>query len=106
MVMPKVEIAVAGTQNRNTLNTLLPTRLAARSRKKNKVPRIQNKGVDGVAVNPPAVADNPVAFEVEICRMENMSPGANSAKNIPARALTIPRRPMKATPQITLQCSG
>jgi hypothetical protein len=78
VAIPKVEIAVAGTQNRSTLNTLLPSRLAARNRKKNKIARIKNKGVNRVAVNPPAVADNPVAFEVEIFRMENMSPGTNS----------------------------
>lgn len=101
MAMPKAEIAVAGTQKRNTLNTLLPSRLAAKNRKKNKIARIQNEGVNRIVVNPPAVADNPFAFEVEIFRIENMSPGANSAINIPAGALTIPRRPMKATSAIT-----
>jgi hypothetical protein len=44
---------------------------------KNKSAKIQNNGVNRVAVNPPAVADNPVAFEVEIFRIEIMSPGAN-----------------------------
>jgi hypothetical protein len=99
MATPNVEIAVAGTHNKNALNTLLPSRLAARNRKKNKIAKTQNKGVNRIPVNPPAVADNPVAFEVETLRMENMSPGANSATNIPARALTIPRIPMKTTPQ-------
>ncbi len=64
--MATVETVSIGIQNRNTLNSLLSSRLAQKNNAKNRAARIQNSSEKILSTSPPATAASPVAFSVLI----------------------------------------
>ena len=60
--MQRTETVSVGIQNKNTLKTLLLSRLAEKNNAKNRAARIQNRGEKALSASPPAIAASPVAF--------------------------------------------
>src|SRR6266480_2079325 len=88
--MATVETVSVGIQNRNTLNSLLSSRLAQKNNAKNRAARIQNSSEKILSTSPPATAASPVAFSVLIPLKTDHEPGTNSARNNAASPLRMP----------------
>ena len=98
VLIPSIEIAITGVQNRRILSGLPLSRPAAKNKAKNETARIQNKGEKRLSTKPPATAAKPVALELLIPRRAETSPGPSRATNIAATALRTPRRVATGSP--------
>ena len=89
IAMVKAETVSVGIQNKNTLKSLFPSRLAAKNNAKSKIAGIQNRGENKFSTSPPTTAASPVA-RVLLMPLRNHKEPTISARIIAASPLRMP----------------
>ena len=89
IAMVKAETVSVGIQNKNTLKSLFPSRLAAKNNAKSKIAGTQNSGENKFSKSPPTTAASPVAF-VLVMPPKNHQEPTSSARISAASPLRMP----------------